>query len=298
MNIRTIALTQIFQDPEQPRKQLNEETLQGLADSIRQHGLLNPITVSQDKNSDRYIIVTGERRWRASGMAKLEAIPCVVSEIPKDERLTQQLIENLQREDLQPLEKAKAILAVKKALNQTNREVAKRLGVSERSVGYTLDLLDLPEEIGETVVSSPNRAAGGQITEKHARALKQLNPEPETQRAVAEKIRGDKLSSDDTGKLVKALRDRPEQKDAILKAPKDHLSEFFGDAPSAKKEEVLVPRISSHAQHILEFLSSLSGISLASLNLEEVRQMEDALSSLQMATTALLRGCKERLGGD
>ena len=182
MKIQQIALRQIVDDPEQPRKTHSEESLQGLADSIKQHGLLNPITVSPADGGDRYVIVTGERRWRAAQMAKMDALPCVVKEVVPDERLTEQLIENLQREDLQPLEKAKGILRTKETLSLTNREVSRRLGLSERTVGYLLDLLALPEDIGEAVISSPNRPADGQVTEKHARFLKQLNEEPELQK--------------------------------------------------------------------------------------------------------------------
>ena len=132
MEVKQIDISQIVVDNDQPRKHYSEETLQGLADSIRQHGMLNPITVTPLRDRDKYQIVTGERRWRAASMARLEAIPCVVKdkEIHPDERMTEQLIENLQREDLQPLEKGGAIQHVKTTLNQTNREIARRLGLS------------------------------------------------------------------------------------------------------------------------------------------------------------------------
>lgn len=298
MNIQNIPLDRIAVDPAQPRKQLNEESLQGLADSIRQHGVLNPITVTASGNN-RYAIVTGERRWRAAQTAKLQHIPCIVSEVGSDERLTQQLIENLQREDLQPVEKARAIHYIKQTLTLTNREVARRLGLSERQVGYSLDLLDLPEEIGEAVVSSPNRPAEGQLTEKHARFLKQLNEEPELQSAVVEKIKGDRLTGDQTGKLVKALRKKPERAEEMLQSPADHLADFFADDPDpvlATEDAPSAPAPSAHAQQILNFLPSLAGISLNQKSAAEVRQIEDALTSLQMTVETLLKSCRERLG--
>ncbi len=298
MNIQNIPLDRIAVDPTQPRKQLNEESLQGLADSIRQHGVLNPITVTAS-GANRYTIVTGERRWRAAQTAKLQHIPCIVSEVAADERLTQQLIENLQREDLQPVEKARAIHYVKQALTLTNREVARRLGLSERQVGYSLDLLELPEEIGEAVISTPNRPAEGQLTEKHARFLKQLNEEPELQSAVVEKIKGDRLTGDQTGKLVKALRKKPERAEEMLQSPTDHLADFFADDPDpilAQEVASGAPTPSAHAQQIIGFLPSLSGISLNQKSAAEVRQIEDALTSLQMAVESLLKSCKERLG--
>jgi len=297
VNIQNIPLDRIAVDPTQPRKQLNEESLQGLADSIRQHGVLNPITVTAS-GSNKYTIVTGERRWRAAQTAKLQHIPCILSEVAPDERLTQQLIENLQREDLQPVEKARAILYVKQALTLTNREVARRLGLSERQVGYSLDLLELPEEIGEAVISSPNRPSDGHLTEKHARFLKQLNEEPELQSAVVDKIRDERLTGDQTGKLVKALRKKPERADEMLQSSTDHLADFFADDPSPILEQevgVSTPTLSSHAQKVLDFLPSLSGISLHQKSAVEVRQIEDALTSLQMAVESLLKSCKERL---
>src|SRR5579862_7818468 len=229
LEVKQIEVSRIVEDAEQPRKHHSEESLQGLADSIRQHGMLNPITVTPLTDGATYKIVTGERRWRAAGMARLSAVPCIIKEIDADERLTEQLIENLQREDLQPLEKGKAIQHVKNTLNLTNREIARRLGLSERTVGYLLDLLALPEDIGEAVVSSPNRPADGQLTEKHARFLKQLNEEPEMQTAVVDRIREGRLSSEDTGRLVKALKKHPEKAKEILDSPTDHLVRFFQD---------------------------------------------------------------------
>ncbi|HLJ54139.1 MAG TPA: ParB/RepB/Spo0J family partition protein [Chthonomonadaceae bacterium] len=302
MEIQQIETRRITEDPLQPRKHHSEESLQGLADSIRQHGMLNPITVTSTADEGRFQIVTGERRWRAAKLARLSAIPCVVKDLAADERLTVQLIENLQREDLQPLEKAKAILHVKTNLNLTNRELSRRLGLSERAVGYLLDLLALPEDIGEAVVSSPNRPSDGQVTEKHARFLKQLNEEPDLQSAVVERIRDNKLNSEDTGNLVKALKKRPDRAQEILESPADHLARFFQDSGAAVDlSGDDAPRRpaarSAYAQRITDFLPSLSGVDLGVLTLPEVRQIEDSLTSLRIAVDALLTACKARLEG-
>ena len=304
MKIQQIAVRQISEDPEQPRKTHSEESLQGLADSIKQHGLLHPITVSPQNGGDRYLIVTGERRWRAAQMAKLDALPCIVKEIVPDERLTEQLIENLQREDLQPLEKAKGILHIKNTLSLTNREVSRRLGLAERSIGYLLDLLALPEDIGEAVISSPNRPSDGQVTEKHARFLKQLNEEPELQSAVVDRIRDERLSTEDTGNLVKALKKNPAKSKEILDSPTDHLIRFFQDGADPAKEildsidlrDGSLVTISPRAQRIIDFLPTLSGIEPAKLTHPELRQIEDALTSLKLTVEGLLRNCKKELG--
>jgi len=301
LEVKQIEPSLIVEDSDQPRKQHSEESLQGLADSIRQHGMLNPITVTPLHNVNKYKIVTGERRWRAAAMARLDTIPCIIKEIEGEERLTEQLIENLQREDLQPIEKGRSIQHIKGSLNLTNRETARRLGISERTVGYLLDLLALPADIGEAIVTSPNRPADGQLTEKHARFLKQLNAEPELQTAVVERIRGEKLSSDDTGNLVKALKKNPEKSREILDSPTDHLVKFFQDGSGI--DDLLgdvtlsdAPvRMSSHAQRIIDLLPALSGIQPSRLTHPEVRQIEDALTSLKLAVDGLLRNCKEQL---
>ena len=301
MEIRQIEIKHISVDPDQPRKHHSEESLQGLSDSIRQHGMLNPITVSSS-NDGRFRIVTGERRYRAATMARLDSVPCIIKEVAPDERLTEQLIENLQREDLQPLEKAKAILHAKGNLNLTNREVAKRLSLSERAVGYLLDLIELPDEIGEQVVSSPNRPSDGQVTEKHARFLKQLNDDPELQSAVVDKIRDKKLNTEDTGNLVKALKKRPEKADEILGSASDHLAKFFQNDDASPfledYEDGKEPmRITPSATKIMDFLPALANMELRQLPMPEVRQIEDALTSLSLAVDGLLKRCKSRLEG-
>lgn len=217
VEVRMIPVSQIVEDPEQPRRDMDPESLQGLADSLRQHGMLQPIVVKPLHNVNMYQIVIGERRWRAAQMAGLFEIPCIVREVDPEEALTDQLIENLQREDLRPIDRARALQIAKTKLGLSNRDLASRLGISERMVGYMLELLDLPEEIAEQVVSRPNRPAEGAITEKHARFLKQLNEMPELQAQVAEKIKSDRLSTDDTAKLVKALRMSPERAEELLR---------------------------------------------------------------------------------
>jgi ParB family transcriptional regulator, chromosome partitioning protein len=238
MELKILALEKIVEDPDQPRKVLDDATLAGLADSIRQHGLLNPITVTPLAGVEGYRIVTGERRWRASQLAGLFEIPCVVAEPAEDtaSRVSEQLVENLQREDLAPLDKARAIQTLKETLAATNREVSQRLGVSERTVGYLLDLLGLPEAIGEQIVNVGPRPAEGQLTEKHGRFLKQLNDQPDLQAHLVEKIRGEKLSADDAGKVVKAIREHPDKAEALLGGKFEEIPSILGisreEAPS------------------------------------------------------------------
>jgi ParB family chromosome partitioning protein len=298
VEIELIEVARIVEDPDQPRKHNDEESLQGLADSIRQHGMLQPITITPLANVNMYKIVTGERRWRAAQMAALDVIPCIVREMDPEEALTQQLIENVQREDLQPLEKAQAVAYIKRTLGATNRELGHRLGLSERAVGYLLDLIELPEEIGQQVVSSPNRPSDGQLTEKHARFLRQLNDRPDVQTALVDKIQSEKITSDQTGRLVKALRKRPDKTEELLSTPTDHLVQFFREmeVEETQQEPDETPRLSMRAQRIIDFLPTLDAIRPTELTHPEIRQIEDALTSLKLAVDGLLRECRLELG--
>ena len=152
------------------------------------------------------------------------------------------------------------------------------------------------------MVSSPNRPSDGQVTEKHARFLKQLNEEPDIQAKVVDKIRDDKLNSEETGNLVKALKKRPERAQEILNSPADHLVRFFQDSDPAADFLSQIDagsgptRTSPYAQRIINFLPSLSGLDVAAISLPELRQIEDALTSLKLSVEGLLHGCKTRLG--
>ncbi len=299
MEVKLIGVGRIVEDADQPRRHQDEESLNGLADSIRQHGMLNPITVTHLPNLGVYRIITGERRWRAAQRVGLKDVPCIVKDIDPEEVLTEQLIENVQREDLQPAEKARALSHVKEVLGATNREVGARLGLSERTVGYLLDLLELPESISESIISSPNRPSDGQITEKHARFLKQLNDLPDLQTAVVEKIREDRLNSDHTGNLVKALRKKPDQAEEILSSPADHLVRFFRDSDSAvalaEPPTLVQTRQSPYAQRIIDMVEVLGQIQPSELARPEVGQIQDSLTSLKLVVDGLLRECSLEL---
>ncbi len=299
MEIQYIEVAKIVEDSDQPRKHHDEEGLQGLADSIRQHGMLQPITVTPLANVNMFKIITGERRWRAAQKVNLDEIPCIVRTVDPEEILTQQLIENLQREDLQPLEKAQALTYVKNQIGSTNRELGARLGISERTVGYLLDLIELPEAIGQKIISSPNRPSDGQLTEKHARFLKQLNDQPDLQTAVVEKIQNERLNSEKAGNLVKALKKRPEKSEEILSSSSDHLVQFFRDIEptDAVTEEREAPkRISTRAQQVIDLVPVLDAVRPSEMSRPDVHQLTDALTSLKLVVDGLLRECRLELG--
>ena len=298
MRLEIIDIVRIVEDPEQPRRALDDAALVGLADSIRQHGVLNPITVTPLQGVDGYRIVTGERRWRAAQQAGLTEIPSLIREDTSDnaEKTAEQLVENLQREELSPLDKANAFKILKTTLGATNKEIGQRLGVSERTVGYLLDLLDLPEAISEQVVSSPNRPADGNITEKHARFLRQLNDEPELQAQLAEKIKDEKLSSDDTGKLTKALRSHPDKRNDIMARAIDDLAtvlDISGDTDGPS------PFSSGRAfAGLLErMLPTFDEVRVGSISAADMDAVQEAAQNVKTRAERLLAEIRAAKGG-
>ena len=179
-----IPIDRIHPDPKQPRKQFKESSLAELAQSIKEYGIRQPIVVEHVEAQDLYQIVSGERRYRASQMIKLQEMPCIVQEkATQPVRFAQQLIENIHREDFSPIDKARALLEYKAVLGQDTAwaEVEKRIGISETRRKQFVSLLNLPDPIQNEIVAIGKRPAKNQITEKHARALLMLKKTPEKQ---------------------------------------------------------------------------------------------------------------------
>jgi ParB family chromosome partitioning protein len=161
--LRNLKVSDIQADPDQPRRQFDEDALNGLAESIREHGVLQPIVVIAKGN--KYEIVAGERRWRAAGIAGLDKIPALVRTLTNQHRLEIALIENLQRQDLNPLETATAYYKLQQQFNLTLDEIGKRVGGKAVStISNILRLLGLPREAKEALVE-------GKISEGHARQI-------------------------------------------------------------------------------------------------------------------------------
>ncbi len=139
-----LQLDEVVRDEDQPRKEFSKEALQELADSITEHGVLQPIVVV--KKGNKYQIVAGERRWRASKLAKKETIPAIVRTLDAQNKLELSIIENAQREDLNPIELATAYAKLKEQFNLTSAEIGKRVGKSATSIVNTMRLLKLPDE--------------------------------------------------------------------------------------------------------------------------------------------------------
>jgi ParB family chromosome partitioning protein len=145
-DVSEIAIDRIVRDPAQPRVEFDQEGLERLAQSLRQRGQLQPIQVRWEPSLERYVIVCGERRWRAAGMAKINALACVIveKELSPQERLAVQLVENALREDLRPIEQAKAYRALIQAQGWSVRQLAAELSIHHAQVVRALALLELP----------------------------------------------------------------------------------------------------------------------------------------------------------
>ncbi len=172
--VRQLKLTDIDPNRGQPRERFDEEALRELAESIRAVGVLQPIIVRQTGN--RYEIIAGERRFRASRLAGLEEIPAIVRDWDEQKRLEAALIENLQRDDLNPVEEAVGVKRLMEAAGLTQERVAERLGKSRPAVANLLRLLTLPEEVQKMLVD-------GRLTAGHARALVTVEPSRQVQLA-------------------------------------------------------------------------------------------------------------------
>ncbi len=160
-----IPVDQITPNPHQPRQSINPDRLQELANSITQHGLIQPLVVT--RVDERYQLIAGERRWRASQLAGLVTVPVIVKETTPQQMLELALVENIQRADLNPLEEAEAYAHLMEEFGLTQEAVAERVGKSRTAVANIIRLLNLPEEARAALAS-------GEITEGHARALLSL----------------------------------------------------------------------------------------------------------------------------
>jgi ParB family chromosome partitioning protein len=163
-NSQLIPVDQIFPNPSQPRTEMDDANLEELADSIREHGVIQPLILTQDADSNRYTLIAGERRLRAAKLAGLESVPAVVRQASDLERLELALVENIQRENLSPLESAHAYLKLQEEFGLTQDLIAEKVSKSRTTVTNTIRLLKLPEEAQKALREE-------RISEGHARAL-------------------------------------------------------------------------------------------------------------------------------
>jgi ParB family chromosome partitioning protein len=196
-----VKITKVEPNREQPRKNFDEDALQELADSIKQFGLLQPILVQDRK--DYYEIIAGERRWRAAKLAGLKEVPVIIRNYSDQEIVEISLIENIQREDLNPIEEAQAYKRLLEEFNLKQDEVAERVSKSRTAVTNSMRLLKLTDAVQQMIID-------GMISTGHARALIPIE-NSEQQLQLAQRIFDEKLSVREVEKLVKSVL-KPEEK--------------------------------------------------------------------------------------
>ncbi|HCW27363.1 MAG TPA: chromosome partitioning protein ParB [Lachnoclostridium sp.] len=223
---QTLKLNLIEPNSEQPRKNFDEESLQELADSIRQYGILQPLIVQ--KKGNHYEIIAGERRWRAAKLAGITDVPVLIREYDKQQTMEIALIENVQRADLNPIEEAQAFQQLIQEFHLTQEEIANRVSKNRATITNSMRLLKLDVRVQDML-------ADGKISSGHARALLGLE-EGERQYQVAVKINEEKLSVRDVEKLVKMMNRPPKEKkpekgpdiDLIYRQVEDKLKSIMG----------------------------------------------------------------------
>jgi ParB family chromosome partitioning protein len=251
-----VPLSRIRPNPLQPRRQFDEAELEALAASVAEHGVLLPVLVTQ--TLDGYQLIAGERRFRAAQLAGLERIPVVIRQVAGRDQLELALVENLQREDLNPIEEAYAFRQLIDEFGLTQEGIAARVGRARSTVANTLRLLDLDERIQAYLVE-------GRLTEGHARALGGLPAEQQVR--IAEIAIERDLSTRETEELVRRLREPRTEATAAVAAPRDaDLERVEEDLRRSLGTKVTLARSRKGGRIIIEYYSD-----------EELGQLYDRL---------------------
>lgn len=253
--VMELKINDVEPDLNQPRKTFDDEKLQELADSIKEHGVIQPIIVS--KKDDFYQIIAGERRWRASKKAGLKTIPAIVRNYDNRKTREVSLIENIQRQNLNPLETAKAIRELMDEHNMTQEDISKTLGKSRSSIANTLRILNLDERVQEMIEM-------GKISEGHARTIASIES-PAKQYKLALDIVNMDMSVRDAESYAKDVKEGKKEK--LKKAPKGKFEVFTKDIENKLKEAIgakvtLDAKTKSRGKIVIEYNSEdeLEGI--------------------------------------
>ena len=227
-----VKISSVEPNVNQPRKQFDEDALVELSESIKQYGILQPLLVSDKK--DYYEIIAGERRWRAAKMAGLKEVPVIVKEFTEQELVEISLIENIQREDLNPVDEAMAYKRLIDEFHLKQDEIADRVGKSRTAVTNSMRLLKLSAKVQQMLVDE-------MITAGHARAILAIS-DKEKQETVAMKVFDEKLSVRKTEALVKRILDPPKEKRAQKSSAEDAIYESLEE----KMKNIMGTKVQIH----------------------------------------------------
>ena len=232
--VQIVDIYTVEPDREQPRKNFDPEKLQELSDSIRQYGVLQPLLVQKEK--DYYKIIAGERRWRAARLAGLTEIPVIVKEFTPQDSMAVSLIENLQRQNLNPMEESMAYQKLLTEFSMTQEQVAEKLGKSRSAIANSLRLQNLPEAVQKSI-------SDGMISMGHAKVLLGLDDKAEQTR-LAVRIIGEKLSVRELEQILaekkptkakKKSEKKETAKDLATRMAEERMKELLGTQVSIKK---------------------------------------------------------------
>lgn len=240
--LKTISVNDIDPNVGQPRKHFDEEKLQELAQSISTYGIVQPIIVQ--KINDRYKIIAGERRYRASRIAGIKEVPVIIKEYSEAELMEVSLVENLQREDLNPIEEAQAMRMLMEEYHLTQDELSNRLGKSRSAVANTLRLLSLPESVSGLVIS-------GELSSGHARCLVTLDSDEEKKR-IAQKIIALGLSVRAAEEMIKTIKNK-DSKEKKKKETQTEIKEAERSLTSALGTRVQIAGDTARGKIILQY---------------------------------------------
>lgn len=227
-NKMLISINKIKSDEEQPRKLFDSEKIAELAESIKTHGIIQPLILRKHQQ-DQYIIVAGERRWRAAKMVGLKEVPAVIMELSDRDILEISLIENIQRQDLNPIEEALAYRKLLNDFNITQEELSKRIGKSRVAIANTMRLTNLDDRVQQYIIESI-------ISEGHGRVLLTIN-DKQKQYELAQQVIDEKLSVRELERLIKRFNEEEEKERVIwssndlnpyYKEIKNQLQNYFG----------------------------------------------------------------------
>ncbi|MCX7885122.1 MAG: ParB/RepB/Spo0J family partition protein [Caloramator sp.] len=223
-NITEIDINEIMPNEEQPRKKFDEENIKSLAESIKEHGIIQPILVR--KEGEFYQIVAGERRWRAARLAGLKKVPVIQKQMNDREMMEISLIENLQREDLNPIEEALAYKKLIEDFNLTQEQIAERVGKSRPVIANSIRLLNLDRRVIDFIIQK-------KLSEGHGRILASIENK-DIQFEIAKKIIKDELNVRQTEKIIKNINEKGKKKlekpkkDTYIKEIEEKLMYYLG----------------------------------------------------------------------
>ncbi len=291
--IHELPLDLILTNAGQPRKSFYQESLEELAASIKERGVLEPIVVRPFRapdGSDKFQIVMGERRFRASGLAGRKTIPALVKAMSDEDAQADALLENFQREDLNPIEKARAIQGLMSFMSW--EKCGKTLGVSETTLRRSLELLELPLFIQHELTLRGGGPGAVTLSEGHARALAALAHDPGAQKRMVEKIKAEKLNLADAEKIMAAITRYPEKKEAFLRVPL-HITDQLLKTMGVRADKAKPYRPQTSEQHMKAI--DKVGQQLSELLDERVIEYLTAVQMNQMLATSaeLQRGLDE-----